>query len=311
MFQIRPGLCVDNLRAQFRATGRIQCTQFLGSPDARVLLRYLEQHVEWSIVLAEADHVWEVPPEARRRLESTQQLELANRAYAAARKGFSFYYESNKRIDRNTDGSVSRRAAPPALLRTFLSFLNSPSTLEFIRQVSGMPELSWANAQATCFRPGHFLSFHDDGPDENRCIAYVLNLTPGWNAAWGGLLQFQGADGGIEETYVPQFNALHLFRVPQAHAVSFVSPFAACSRYAISGWFHDRPAALIRSIHSPPRHRPPNLLPTQTAGKRPRRPEPQPVFRPGRRRLNSGREARRALRCLPHVLGMREIDSVN
>ena len=47
-------------------------------------------------------------------------------------------------------------------------------------------------------------------------------------------------DADVIAGYRPRFNALHLFAVPQRHNVSFVPPFAAVARYAITGWFRDR-----------------------------------------------------------------------
>jgi Rps23 Pro-64 3,4-dihydroxylase Tpa1-like proline 4-hydroxylase len=44
----------------------------------------------------------------------------------------------------------------------------------------------------------------------------------------------------VIEGYMPRFNTLNLFAVPQHHAVSFVPPFAPQGRIAISGWFRDQ-----------------------------------------------------------------------
>ena len=38
-------------------------------------------------------------------------------------------------------------------------------------------------------------------------------------------------------TLMPEFNVLNLLRVPVRHAVSFVTPFAAAARFAITGGF--------------------------------------------------------------------------
>jgi len=96
------------------------------------------------------------------------------------------------------------------------------------------------DAQATLYRPGDFLTVHDDSiGGHKRLAAYVLNLTPIWRADWGGVLQFLGTDGHVEEGYVPCFNALNVFRVPTQHLVSQVALYGS-SRYSITGWFHAR-----------------------------------------------------------------------
>ena len=41
-------------------------------------------------------------------------------------------------------------------------------------------------------------------------------------------------DGNVEGGFVPTFNALNMFEVPQDHAVSYVAPFAPGIRYSIT-----------------------------------------------------------------------------
>ena len=74
----------------------------------------------------------------------------------------------------------------------------------------------------------------------NRLFAYVLNLTPAWQADWGGTLIFVGDDGHVDQGYSPAFNALNLFRVPTRHAVTQVAGYAAANRLAITGWVRAR-----------------------------------------------------------------------
>ena len=64
----------------------------------------------------------------------------------------------------------------------------------------------------------------------------MLNLSRDWRADDGGLLLFLGADGRVNDTLVPRYNTLSIFRVPQAHAVTLVAPWAASDRLAITGW---------------------------------------------------------------------------
>ena len=96
-------------------------------------------------------------------------------------------------------------------------------------------------SEATRYGPGHFLTAHNDNIAGKNCLAaYVINMTPFWRADWGGNLLFLGKEGHVEEGYVPCFNALNLFRVPQVHMVSHVAPFANARRYSITGWLRAR-----------------------------------------------------------------------
>ena len=45
------------------------------------------------------------------------------------------------------------------------------------------------------------------------------------------------AERRVVDTFVPLWNSLSLFRVPQPHVVSLVAPWAGSPRYSITGWF--------------------------------------------------------------------------
>ena len=67
-----------------------------------------------------------------------------------------------------------------------------------------MPDIEFADAQATCYTSGDFLNKHDDSaPGKNRLAGYVLNLTPAWNPNWGGALQFYDSHDNCVDTLVP------------------------------------------------------------------------------------------------------------
>jgi hypothetical protein len=116
---------------------------------------------------------------------------------------------------------------------------------ELLQRLVSRESLLKVNAQATLYRPGHFLSLHDDSahPEQHRRVAYVLYMTRGWRADWGGQLQFLDAQGDVEEVWMPRFNSLGLFLVPTPHVVSYVAPFATQPRHAITGWLCDGPSA--------------------------------------------------------------------
>ncbi len=65
----------------------------------------------------------------------------------------------------------------------------------------------------------------------------VFNMTPEWRADWGANTLFYDEDFNVVDSFVPRYNVLNIFRVPQPHAVSFVSPFAGGKRFGMTGWF--------------------------------------------------------------------------
>jgi len=73
--------------------------------------------------------------------------------------------------------------------------------------------------------------------------AELLSISSG-PAPIGGSSSIRGIvceeGSGIAQSFVPAFNALNLFAVPQPHSVGFVTPFAARRRYSVTGWLRGR-----------------------------------------------------------------------
>jgi SM-20-related protein len=79
----------------------------------------------------------------------------------------------------------------------------------------------------------------------HRRVAYVLGLTKDWKFDWGGFLQFLDPESGrVIDSFPPAFNVLTLFRVPQWHSVSFVTPFAMGQRLSLLGWYYGAEAKI-------------------------------------------------------------------
>lgn len=157
----------------------------------------------------------------------------------AAQAGFCFRFDAWRLSDEIDAGR--RRGGALAPLEAVHDFLNSERFLGFVRAVTGEPRCDYCDVMVSRYRAGDFLSVHDDDiVGKKRLFAYVLNFTPVWRADWGGVLNFLDEDGHVAEGYTPAFNALNLFRVPQAHAVTYVTPFAAGPRLSITGWVRTR-----------------------------------------------------------------------
>ena len=126
---------------------------------------------------------------------------------------------------------------PDHFLNKVLEWLNSEKTLNYFKQLIRNPNIKKINAQATRYLPGHFLTQHnDEHAEEGRLYAYVIGLTKDWNPDWGGLLHILNEQGEITKTIIPEYNSLSIFKVPQNHFVSYVSPIAKNQRLAITGW---------------------------------------------------------------------------
>ena len=231
-FRLHAGLDAASIRASFARSGRLQIRPFLEERCAAALREHLRARTDWRLVLNAGERVFEIDRAGQAALSAVQREELERQVAAAARSGFQYRFESV----RVADDAPSRRASA-TLLDRFALFMSSEPVLRLLRGVTGARDIGFADAQATCYGAGHFLTAHDDDVEgKGRRAAYVLGLTEGWRADWGGLLMFHRPNGDIDEAWLPRMNALSLFAVPQAHSVSLVAPFAGTDRYSVTGW---------------------------------------------------------------------------
>ena len=235
-FALNPELDLDELADRFRASGRIHIPGFLAEDCAEALFNSLRERDDWCLIVNQDDRSFDLDRRAQAALTADQRDALDKAVFAGARYGFQFRFESI----RVPDGEAERATMDDPLAR-FASFLSSPEVVDFLRRLTDKPGIEFADAQATAYGPGHFLTAHDDEiGGKRRHAAYVYNLTPLWRIDWGGLLLFHGSDGHVEKGFMPSFNALNIFAVPQPHSVSMVAPFAANRRYSITGWLRGR-----------------------------------------------------------------------
>lgn len=228
--ELSPALDREGLSAEFRKKGRVHIPNVLVQRSADRLHHCLMKETAWSMTFNQGADFLDV---AYRTLEERSRLAL--NAMRRTSGGFQYGFD-NHRLSRDGEPYPDRAH----YLAKIVEFLNSPRLLDFVRGVTGLHAIAWADAQATLYRPGDFLTLHDDRiGGHKRLAAYVLNMTPNWRAEWGGILQFTDDMGNVDEGYVPAFNALNLFRVPMLHSVSQVALFGGL-RYSITGWFHAR-----------------------------------------------------------------------
>jgi Rps23 Pro-64 3,4-dihydroxylase Tpa1-like proline 4-hydroxylase len=231
-FALHPSIDPEQLAVRFARDRRVQITPFLAEADAERLATQLAMRADWRRVLNSESKVFEFAASELDALTPAQLKRLDDAVHAAARDGFQYRYDSIRVPD-----SAAKRAASGDPVAAFATFLSDRPVLALLEKIAGTTGLGFADAQATRYGAGDFLTAHDDDvPGKGRYAAYVFSLTQGWRAEWGGLLLFHGGTGGIAEGYVPGFNTLSLFAVPQSHSVSIVAPFAGGPRVSITGW---------------------------------------------------------------------------
>jgi len=228
--ELAPSLDRAQLAERFRAQRRVHIPNALTRASAERLYRCLAQETKWNVTLNNGKDFLDID-----NCTVEERMKLAVQAWQRAQNAFQYLFD-NHRLTRKGEPYPD----PTHYFARVVDFVNSAALLGFVREITGLPDIAWADAQATLYRPGDFLTVHDDETGgHKRLVAYVLNLTPVWRPDWGGALNFLGPTGHIEEAYVPTFNALNVFRVPAKHFVGSVTPFGGM-RYSVTGWFHRR-----------------------------------------------------------------------
>lgn len=237
--EINPDLDIPALTAAFRQDGRVQLLNWINPDAANALHMELRTRSDWVQVVNSGEKVIELSRAMREGLGHADREALDNAVYAGARYGFQYRYETI-RIPDDHDG----RQPLNDLLAQFALWLSGGLVRDMLRTITGHDDIAFADAQATAYSPDDFLTGHDDAvTGKGRRAAYVFGLTPIWRVEWGGLLLFHDKNGHLVEGWVPSFNCLNLFAVPQMHSVSPVSRAAAFRRYAITGWLRNETPA--------------------------------------------------------------------
>ncbi|NVJ59685.1 MAG: 2OG-Fe(II) oxygenase [Gammaproteobacteria bacterium] len=229
-------LRINELSALLKAEGRIRVPQFLVTDFAIALQQSMANSTPWELAYYDQldDRPKKLLPEEYQQKKLDWNEFLTSRVYPKDAQ-YGFIYESYMIVTAYLEG---RDKGHP--LHGFLEFLNHPSTLNLFRKMTGSDAIVKIDAQATHYRGGHFLRQHNDSDSgKGRLFAYVLNLCPQWSADFGGLLHFV-KHNEVVDTYVPSFNTLNIFSVPQEHFVSPVATFCTEGRYSITGWMYSK-----------------------------------------------------------------------
>ncbi|MDF2179947.1 2OG-Fe(II) oxygenase family protein [Aliiglaciecola sp. CAU 1673] len=212
--------------------GRCQLKPLLDQPSLTLLQKEIAEIVSWNLVTRLGGKHLDLDSSAMDKLPQLQQAEFYARVMQEAEQGFQYLFETFPIYDAWHQGRLPSEA--PVLAKIF-EFINSESFLSVMREMLKCQDIGFADAQLTRYRPGHFLTWHDDEvKGKNRVAAFVLSLSQDWQAEWGGLLQFD--DGGTKTAFLPQYNCLSIFKVPTRHQVTPVISGAGHYRYSITGW---------------------------------------------------------------------------
>lgn len=225
----------ETYRAIFKAHRRLHIPQILTPASATALYAALGGSRDWTrSIHVEGGRDVDIFVDELEALPPAERSEFERSLVDSSTDSVSYLFDTI-RISSELDSG--RRGAEG--LRAVHDFVNGRAFLDFVTRLTGDDRVAFADVMATRYLPGHFATAHqDDAPGQKRLYAYVLNLTPQWRSDHGGVLMFLDEDGHVAEGYVPRFNALNIFAVPQVHSVSMVSRLARGPRLSITGWIH-------------------------------------------------------------------------
>lgn len=228
--RINSNLPVETFATRFAQDGFVQIPVFLTPPDADDIAKAMEG-LTWNIVAPDENaETLVITPDVIKKFGEAQVRQFLQGALKRAAAGFSFVHLSYALQDEYLRGSEAR-------IHRATQFLQGEDFLEFGRQVIGAPAVTGVRAQASYYRPGDFLTLHDDSHQKDtRLAAFTLGFTRNWRADWGGQLLFHDAEGNVTRGFKPEFNVLTLFKVPAAHSVAQVASYAGVKRLSLTGW---------------------------------------------------------------------------
>ncbi len=233
LLALNPALDLDACARVYHRDGLVRIPHALTPAAAAHIFQVLAGQTPWRLTIADARSM---RPELfdQPALKAIDPQVISQKVKAAAERaqiGFSYVYLSYPMIDAYLAGWN-----PGHPINAIADFINGPQILGLFRAITGEAGVCKADAQATHYRPGDFLTLHDDGPIAGRVCAYTLGFTRPWRPDWGGQLLFHDAQGEIERGFMPGFNVMTLFKVPHMHSVAPVATYAGAPRLSIVGW---------------------------------------------------------------------------
>lgn len=238
--RLNPELDLARFARAYAERGFVQIPDVLEERTASALADLLQRGLPWRVLFTDsADKPVHFSRQELQALGQDRWKATVADVMARARQNRGFFYKTYPMIEAYLKGWDKGHP-----IHQWTEFINGPEYLGLGRAVTGISAVTKADAHATFYGPGDFLTRHlDYGDDLERRAAYVLGLTRGWQPDWGGLLLFLNEKQDVTEGYLPRFNVLTIFDIKYLHTVTQVSSFAGGGRFSVTGWFRDDPPA--------------------------------------------------------------------
>lgn len=139
------------LKAEFARFGVLSIPDILGVETAEWLYGILRSREDWKQSIASGNSLVELDRPTRAAMSAQQRADLDNAVYGSARTQFQFRYETIRVPDDDTG-----RAASSDPLAAFARWWSHGEPRDFLRDVMSLPQIDFADLQATAYSPGDF-----------------------------------------------------------------------------------------------------------------------------------------------------------
>ena len=218
---------IEEIKNIFQEKRRIKIDNILKNEFAELLYKQAFFEKNWVLSSGINKIKYEKPDNAQNQKANNLQIKNVGGAFGKNEFSYVFYRTMNN----------VRPQFPEFILR---KIMGSHQFIDFLNSITGLDLKVLNTLFMSKYKSGNFLSPHSD--KGNGKLAFVINLSKNWKPQYGGNLHFLNDDRTeIIDTFVPEFNNLVLFYVPEPdgipHYVSHVVQNVQQSRFAISGWF--------------------------------------------------------------------------
>ncbi len=217
---------IDEYKIKYNISKKVQIKDILVQQVAELLYKQALNEKNWT--LATGFDATKFEKKITKQFEKANALQIKKVQDKFKNDHFSYIFHRSMNNHK------------PSFLEYILrKHMSSPEFINYLNNITSLNLSKLNTLFLSKYKGGNFLSPHSDRG--NGKLAFVLNLTKNWKPQYGGILHFMNNDKTeIIESFMPLFNNLMLFEVPEngiPHFVSHVVPYLRYERYSITGWF--------------------------------------------------------------------------
>ena len=198
---------IQNLKDIYAKTSKIKISNFLNEYFAEELFKYAVLEKNWNLATGIDNQKYEKQDNIQNDKINNLQIKNVNAAFGKDHFTYIFYRTMNNGKNMSYFEFTLRK------------ILNSSEFLTMLNEITDLGLTKLTTMFMSKYKAGNFLSPHTD--KGNGRMAFVINLTKFWKPQYGGNLHFMNDERTeIIDTFVPEFNNLILFYVPEENGIS-------------------------------------------------------------------------------------------